>query len=218
MIRSSAYPLFQRILRADKLPSACPGQRLFGCARVNIPSPFFNTDGDGGGQACSDSYCPIAAGQNSSLQWVYHPGAVAVARAVVGVVGGALAAAIPIFIFGGMGGVCCGPLPLVAFIAVAPVPPDITSVVPNAYLGVVVATPIPPPCVPIHCCCFGGEVLFSMQWGGSDLVGGDGGAGAVDEIGVLFFLRSATNGAPVVCLDACFDAIVRHGGDFILQS
>ena len=65
MIRSSAYLLFQRILRTDKLPSACTDQRLFGCARVNIPSPFFNPDGDGGGQACCGSYCPIAVDRNS---------------------------------------------------------------------------------------------------------------------------------------------------------
>ena len=44
----------------------------------------------------------------------------------------------------------------------------------------------------------GGVVLHAV--GGIDLVCGDGGAGAVDEIGCICFLRAATNGTPIFTL------------------
>ena len=47
---------------------------------------------------------PLPLIETAPPQWVYHPGAVTVAPAVVDVVGDALAAAILAFMFGGMGG------------------------------------------------------------------------------------------------------------------
>ena len=136
MIRPSAYQIFQRILRAEKLPSAYSGQRLFGSCLCKHPESIFQFWWWRWRLSllqlrlllsrcrCSEQPLPPC--------WVYHPGAVTIAPDVVGVVRGVQWPQLSPYSCLVWWGVSCGPLSPVVFIAVAPVPPGITSVVPTA--------------------------------------------------------------------------------------